>query len=38
MTALALAFTVVGIATVTRWLFAIVDIIERPARRKSHEL
>lgn len=38
MPALTFALLVVGTATVTRWLFAIVDIIERPARRKSHEL
>lgn len=34
MTAPALAFTVVGIATVTRWLFAILDMIEASPERE----
>ena len=35
-----LTFTllVIGTATVARWVFTLVDIIERPERRKSHEL
>ena len=34
MTAPALALVVVGAATVTSWLFRIVDAIEAPARRR----
>ena len=35
MSAPALALVVVGAATVTGWLFRIIDAIERPARRTS---
>ena len=34
MTAPALALVVIGAATVTSWLFRIVDAIEAPARRR----
>ena len=34
MTGTALWFTVVGIATVTSWLFKIIDAIEAPAKRR----
>ena len=35
MTGAALWFTVVGVATVTSWLFKIIDAIEAPARRRN---
>jgi len=35
MSAPALAFTVVGVATVTGWLFKLVDAIEYPRKRKD---
>ena len=35
MTAPALALVVVGAATVTSWLFKVVDAIEAPARRRN---
>lgn len=35
MSAAALAFTVVGVATVTSWLFKIIDAIEAPAKRRN---
>lgn len=35
MTGAALWFTVVGVATVTSWLFKIIDAIEAPARRRG---
>lgn len=35
MTGAALWFTVVGVATVTSWLFKIIDVIEAPARRRN---
>ena len=35
MTASALALVVIGAATVTRWLFRIVDAIEAPAKRRN---
>jgi len=35
MTGTALWFTVVGIATVTSWLFKIIDAIEAPAKRRN---
>ena len=39
MTAPAVALVVIGAATVTSWLFKIVDAIEAPAgRRHSNEL
>lgn len=39
MTAPALALVVVGAATVTGWLFRIIDAIEAPAgRRRRNEL
>lgn len=39
MTAPALALVVVGAATVTSWLFRIIDVIEAPAgRRHRNEL
>lgn len=34
MTGAALWFTVVGVATVTSWLFKIIDAIEAPAKRR----
>ena len=36
MTAPAVALVVIGAATVTGWLFRIVDAIEAPERRKSN--
>lgn len=36
MSAPALALVVVGSATLTSWLFRIVDAIEAPERRKSN--
>ena len=30
-----LAFTVVGVATVTGWLFKIIDAIEAPKKRRN---
>ena len=36
MSAPALALVVIGAATVTSWLFRIVDAIEAPERRKSN--
>ena len=36
MSAPALALVVIGVATVTGWLFRIVDAIEAPERRKSN--
>ena len=33
--AAALAFTVVGVATVTGWLFKIIDAIEAPQKRRN---
>ena len=36
MTAPAVALVVVGAATVTSWLFRIVDAIEAPAGRRRH--
>ena len=36
MSAPALVLVVVGVATVTSWLFRIVDAIEAPERRKSN--
>ena len=36
MSAPAVALVVVGAATVTGWLFRIVDAIEAPERRKSN--
>ena len=36
MSAPALVLVVVGAATVTSWLFRIVDAIEAPERRKSN--
>ena len=35
MTGAALWFTVVGVATVTSWLFKIIDAIEAPTRRRN---
>ena len=35
MTAPALALVVIGAATVTNWLFGIVDAIEAPAGRRN---
>lgn len=35
MTAPSLALVVVGAATVTSWLFRIVDAIEAPAKRRN---
>ena len=35
MTAPAVALVVVGAATVTSWLFRIVDAIEAPAKRRN---
>ena len=35
MTAPAVALVVVGAATVTSWLFKVVDAIEAPARRRN---
>lgn len=35
MTAPALALVVIGAATVTSWLFKVVDAIEAPARRRN---
>ena len=35
MTAPALALLIVGAATVTSWLFRIVDAIEAPAKRRN---
>ena len=35
MTAPALALVVVGAATVTGWLFRIIDAIEAPAKRRN---
>ena len=37
MTAPALALVVIGAATVTSWLFRIVDAIEAPAGRRHHK-
>ena len=37
MTAPALALVVVGAATVTSWLFKVVDAIEAPAGRRRRE-
>lgn len=34
MTAPAVALVVIGAATVTSWLFKVVDAIERPAERR----
>ena len=34
MTAPALALVVIGAATVTSWLFKVVDAIEAPAKRR----
>lgn len=36
MSAPAVALVVIGAATVTGWLFRIVDAIEAPERRKSN--
>ena len=36
MSAPALVLVVIGAATVTSWLFRIVDAIEAPERRKSN--
>ena len=36
MSAPALALVVIGVATVTGWLFRIVDAIEAPERRKPN--
>ena len=38
MTAPALALVVVGSATVTSWLFSIVDAIEAPRKGGSHNV
>lgn len=38
MTTTALTFTIIGIATVTRWLFAILDMIDATPRRETHDL
>ena len=35
MTGAALWFTVVGVATVTSWLFKIIAAIEAPAKRRN---
>ena len=35
MSAAALAFTVIGVTTVTIWLFKIIDAIEAPAKRRN---
>ena len=35
MTAPAMALVVIGAATVTSWLFKVVDAIEAPARRRN---
>ena len=35
MTAPALALVVIGAATVTSWMFRIVDAIEAPAKRRN---
>lgn len=35
MTAPSLALVVIGAATVTNWLFRIVDAIEAPAKRRN---
>ena len=35
MTAPALSLVVIGAATVTSWLFKVVDAIEAPARRRN---
>ena len=35
MTAPAVALVVIGVATVTSWLFKIIDVIEAPARRRN---
>lgn len=35
MTAPAVALVVIGAATVTAWLFKIIDAIEAPARRRG---
>ena len=35
MTAPALALVVIGAATVTSWLFKVVDAIEAPAKRRN---
>ena len=35
MTASALALVVIGAATVTSWMFRIVDAIEAPAKRRN---
>lgn len=34
MTASAMALVVIGVATVTSWLFKLIDAIEKPARRE----
>ena len=38
MTAPALALVVIGAATVTNWLFRIVDAIEAPRKGGSHNV
>ena len=35
MTAPALALVVIGAATVTSWMFRIIDAIEAPAKRRN---
>ena len=34
MTAPAMALVVIGVATMTSWLFKLIDAIEKPARRE----